>query len=524
MADLTIAQLTELLAPAVDNLDLLPIWDDSASETKKITINNFRTAVGVTNWSETFSSATQATSRWLPNNAAANVNAAVVPKGTGALLASIPDGTAVGGNARGSYAVDLQMIRNNANQVASGSKSAILSGENNRVSAANSFVGSGKSNSCTDPTWGFSAIGSGESNTISRGWSFIGAGSFNSIGQDGAFIGAGYLNSASGVYSTIVSGQSNTASGNNSVVGGGQSNTASGEQSFVGAGLNNTASGQRSGVLSGWACSATGSRSAVCGGESNNAGCVWGFVGGGSGNSIGGSSVSYNAICGGQSNNANGYGSFIGGGMSNTMNLAYSQRVIGGGRENTQDLGGYQFIGGGYQNRTEGENAFIAGGSQAKTTLTGQSAHANGQFSAKGDAQAHELVWRAAVTGNGITELFLDGASVAAILPGTNCLWQGTIDIAAICTVVGNGTTTLGDAQGTTYKVTIKRLGTATTLVGSVQEIGTMNADPSALGGFTIDANNTNESLRIQYTPPATAGSTTVHRVVATFKGLQIQF
>jgi hypothetical protein len=51
-----------------------------------------------------------------------------------------------------------------------------------------------------------------------------------------------------------------------------------------------------------------------------------------------------------------------------------------------------------------------------------------------------------------------------------------------------------------------------------------MNNDPTVVGTFTIDANDTNESLRIQFTPPATAGSTTVHRVVATFRGLQIQY
>ena len=49
-----------------------------------------------------------------------NSNIAIVPNGTGAIVASIPDGTTVGGNARGQYAVDLQRVRYNANQVASG--------------------------------------------------------------------------------------------------------------------------------------------------------------------------------------------------------------------------------------------------------------------------------------------------------------------------------------------------------------------------------------------------------------------
>ena len=41
---------------------------------------------------------------------------------------------------------------------------------------------------------------------------------------------------------------------------------------------------------------------------------------------------------------------------------------------------------------------------------------------------------------------------------------------------------------------------------------------------FAIDNNDTNESLRIQFTPPATAGSTTVIRTIATFRGQQIQY
>jgi hypothetical protein len=202
---------------------------------------------------------------------------------------------------------------------------------------------------------------------------------------------------------------------------------------------------------------------------------------------------------------------FIGGGFSNSVsagNTYYS--CIVGGRENTIGSGA------GYSN--------IKGGYQGKTSLYGQSANASGQFASAGDAQAHELIWRTQVTGTLQTELFLDGGSVAAVLPATNCLWQGTVEIAAICTVQGNGTTPVGNSQGTTYKVTIKRIGTTTSLVGTVQEIGTMNNDAGIVGTFTIDANDTNESLRIQFTPPATAGSTTVHRVVATFRGLQIQY
>jgi hypothetical protein len=167
----------------------------------------------------------------------------------------------------------------------------------------------------------------------------------------------------------------------------------------------------------------------------------------------------------------------------------------------------------------------VIGGLSANSNLYGQSSHASGQFSAQGDAQAHELIWRRAITGTATTELFLDGASIVAVLPATNTVWHGIIDVVAICTVAGAGTTVVGHVEATSYKVTIKRIGTTTSLVGGVQEIGITNADASmSTSVFTIDNNDTNESLRIQFTPPSTAAADTVIRAVATFRGTQIKY
>lgn len=55
----------------------------------------------------------------------ADIDLAVVPKGTGAFMLTVPDGTAAGGNKRGQNAVDLQTSRGNATQVASGSFSFV---------------------------------------------------------------------------------------------------------------------------------------------------------------------------------------------------------------------------------------------------------------------------------------------------------------------------------------------------------------------------------------------------------------
>lgn len=628
MANLTIAQLTQILAAGVDNADLLPLWDDTAQETKKITIAQFKTLIGavesvgatspiassggktptisisqsgaatdgylsstdwntfngkqgaitltttgssgaatfigntlnipnysfsLVNWSEGFSSATQATSQWTPLNAAANVNAAITPKGTGALVAQIPTGTTVGGNARGTYSVDFQMGRNNANQVASGNYSVIAGGINNRVSGNNSFVGAGAS---LVASGGSSGVVSGTSNTASGGNSFIGGGQSSTASGADSFIGGGNTNTVSGQYGTIGGGLQNTVSNTYATVAGGWQNTASADRSFVGGGHFNQSNGQLSIIGAGYNNVASGTYDVIVGGYQNFTSFTGTgneshrFIGGGETNIIGPFQNDHTVIVGGLSNTIYGFTAFafigagrlnnvcgvrsiiVGGDTNRIGNGAVSTGnrstycFLGGGQTNVVDTNSdYSSIVGGLSNQISGvDYAFIGGGYQGVATLQAQQVYSGGAFSTAGDAQAHELIWRRLVTGTTITELFLDGASVAAILPATNCLWQGTIEIAAICTVVGNGTTTLGDAQGTSYKVTIKRLGATTALVGTVQEIGTTNADPSALGVFTIDANDTNESLRIQFTPPPSAGSTTVHRVVATFRGLQIQY
>jgi hypothetical protein len=108
-----------------------------------------------------------------------------------------------GGNARGTYSVDLQTIRSVATDVASADK-ATISG--------------------------------GDSNTASNNW---------------ATVSGGANNVASGLYSGIGGGQSNVASATNSSVVGGDTNTASGAESSVTGGANNVASGDWSSVPGG---------------------------------------------------------------------------------------------------------------------------------------------------------------------------------------------------------------------------------------------------------------------------------
>lgn len=157
-----------------------------------------------------------------------NANLVIAPNGTGALIADIPDGTATGGNARGTYAVDLSTIRVAGTEVASGSFSAIGGGYRITASGSASVVSGGNQNTASGSN---STIGGGISNTSS--------------GSESSILG-GSGNTASSNYSTVSGGQSNTASTNtHATVVGGQSNTSSGQWSISG-GYNNTVSGSAS--------------------------------------------------------------------------------------------------------------------------------------------------------------------------------------------------------------------------------------------------------------------------------------
>lgn len=138
-------------------------------------------------------------------NAATNVDAALRPKGAGAVLAQIPDSTATGGDKRGLNAVDLQTMRSAADKVASGSTSTVSGGDSNKASGAVSTVSGGSGNEAT--------------------------GNYS-------FVGGGQNNDATGNTATAAGGVNNTASGQYSAVGGGATNTADGVLSFCPGGSN----------------------------------------------------------------------------------------------------------------------------------------------------------------------------------------------------------------------------------------------------------------------------------------------
>lgn len=343
---------------------------------------------GLTNWTEAYGAGTQATSSFTATNAAANVNAALVAKGTGATVAQVPDGTATAGNSRGQYATDWQKIRNTNDMVASGNYSTIGGGERNKVVGSWATVAGGYNNRAAA---GSSTVTGGESNNISAGSAaVIGGGSSNVSTQDYTFIGGGISNSITGAYGVIAGGNTNTVSATNAIVSGGSTNTAS------------------------------------------------------------------------------------------------------------------------------GQNSGVSNGFYAEAHLYGERVFAAGRFGALGDAQAPDLLWRREITGTSATELFLDGASVQAILKSGNTVWNAKIQVVATTSSIGNGGGAVGNSFSGEYLVSIKRLGATTSLVGTVQTIATTADTNMTASVVTITADDTNEALKITFTPDgATAGTTTVTRVVA---------
>ena len=139
----------------------------------------------------------------------------------------------VGGNARGTNAVDLQTQRTVASQVASGTRSGIFSGRNNRVTAANSSIAGGSTNLIQDTE---SFIGGGDTNTVNASISAICGGTANIVNNSGSFIGAGSTNSTTGDLCAIVAGNANSTNALGAFIGAGSNNENNGIQAFIGAG------------------------------------------------------------------------------------------------------------------------------------------------------------------------------------------------------------------------------------------------------------------------------------------------
>ena len=143
----------------------------------------------------------------ITNQHTGQTNSALVlaPKGTGALiLGPKPDGTAVGGNARGNYAVDLQVQRTAASEATTGANSVICGGSRNTVSTSFAFVGGGNLNIAR--TESYCAVVCGQQNTVEDQYAFLGGGRYNLSSGDYAALCGGLGQEIYGDYGSILGG------------------------------------------------------------------------------------------------------------------------------------------------------------------------------------------------------------------------------------------------------------------------------------------------------------------------------
>lgn len=152
---------------------------------------------------------------------ATNIDVALVPKGTGSVLAQVPDNTATSGNKRGINSVDLQTSRLNANEVASGQYATISGGRYNRASGDYSFT-AGASNISS----GSYSVSLGNSNTSSNLFSIaLGQACFvsgvSSIGMGDSCTANGDFSMALGRHASVFSiiGRQAYASGQEASIG-----------------------------------------------------------------------------------------------------------------------------------------------------------------------------------------------------------------------------------------------------------------------------------------------------------------
>lgn len=130
-----------------------------------------------------------------------NGDVAVAPKGTGAVLAAVPTNTASGGNKRGNRAVDWQLQRFDAAQVASGNLSTIAGGEYNTASALAATVGGGSQNTAST---NYSTIGGGQQNTASGIHAAVAGGYYNEASGSGSAIPGGFEATARSIRAAFV--------------------------------------------------------------------------------------------------------------------------------------------------------------------------------------------------------------------------------------------------------------------------------------------------------------------------------
>jgi hypothetical protein len=404
-------------------------------------------------------------------NTTTNSGISIVPNGTGAITASIPDGTVTGGNARGQYAVDLQTARGFSYEVASGDYSFAV-GFGNIASGAFSIA------------MGLRNTASGQNSTAIGG----GAGAGQGVNATNSFATAigGLQNLASGQYSGVFGGLVNTASSNYSTISGGQSNTAStNTHATVVGGQSNTSSGQHS-ISGGLSANASGNKSIALGQQAlasgSNSVALGGDAGGGSGSTASGTrsfAVTYGATASNQGAIAIG-------------NEAFASAIFS-----------------------------MALGNKPSSRYYGKLAYANGN----GGQYAIGVAKRTSIVLNSLAlgELFMDNSSTKyQFLNGGDVTMSFTIDWVAKVTAVGSGALSVGDAICGKDFFLLKSISQNNT-IGTITRISTSSDTSMSTSTMTYSVNSgfVTGFLTLNFNAPSTANGTTF-QIVANIQTVEI--
>ena len=496
---------------------------------------------------EIYDNTVQETIGITPKPAYTNANLALVPNGTGAIVAQVPDGTNTGGNARGAYAVDLQTTTNLADRVASGDYSVISGGRRGKASGLFSTIGGGDTNFSTS---NYTTTSGGASNLVSSNYSTVSGGESNTVssGTHATVVG-GKSNtstgqySVSGGYSNVASGQGGVALGyNNTVIDGiaiGYGNEARDYYSFAG-GYNNTARGSNSTAF-GYQNDATGGSSVVSGGYDNSATSTYATVVGGRGNTSNGNY----SVSGGRNTTASNYGSVAIGIQSlasghNSIALsggtASGTRSVLVGRGTSQGDGSVSI--GSYNNAIAGRSVAIGDGNNATaggaTAIgTGSIAYLRGQFAigynlyldTPTGLQCSIVMSKKqdTLSTGGTTVLSLDGTGTTnLIIPdGNNRLWSAKITATAFVSANSGTTLVNGDSYMAEYTVLFKKVSGTSSVVGT--NAGNIIHDTNMAGATFTFAAGASQDLQITFNAP-TAASADTFRCVAKVELVETAF
>jgi len=213
VANLSAGSPTALLAAAVVTVDRLITGSDGARGMAETNLTVTTGTYSAQTWTRVLTTV-------------ANDDLILSPSGTGAFYLGPPaDGTATGGNQRGSYAVDLQMARLLSARSATGDYSTIGGGRENACSGTDAAVAGGTTNTAAGTA---STVAGGHEGFANAQYATVGGGRTNTASQTAATVAGGRDNTAASTYGAIGGGLDNdiSSAGVFGVIPGGQNNAS----------------------------------------------------------------------------------------------------------------------------------------------------------------------------------------------------------------------------------------------------------------------------------------------------------